>query len=95
MDIATGFLPLSPVSIIATGYVGKQPVAWKENHAEYYRKAWIGAVAAEILVTEMMLKTALTQAISPFSQCFPQLYILVCQNVALCDNGLNSIQLIT
>ena len=24
-----------------------------------------------------------------FSQCFPQLYILVCQNVLLCGNGLN------
>ena len=47
--IITGSIPLSPQSIVHgsdKGYVGKQPVAWKEYCADYWlknsRKAWIG-----------------------------------------------------
>ena len=37
--IATGFIPLSPLSVILTsGYVGKQPVAGKEYCVEYWSK---------------------------------------------------------
>ena len=37
--IATGFIPLSPLSVVSNnGYLGKQPVAWKEYCAEYSGK---------------------------------------------------------
>ena len=41
---ATGFVPLSPLSVVS---VGKQPVALKEYCADKgkSRKAWIGALA--------------------------------------------------
>ena len=34
--IATGFIPLAAVHCFDNGYVGKQPVAWKEYCAEYW-----------------------------------------------------------
>ena len=34
--IVTGFIPLSPVSVVFDdGYVGKQPVAWKKYCTRY------------------------------------------------------------
>ena len=36
--IETEFFPLSPLSIVLTMVVGKQPVAWKEYCGEYWLK---------------------------------------------------------
>ena len=51
--IATGFIPLAPLSVVSIMVKwGKQPVAWKEYFAEYWlknsRKAWIVALATVI-----------------------------------------------
>ena len=34
----TGFIPLSPLSVVSTMIVGKQPVVWKEYFADYWLK---------------------------------------------------------
>ena len=36
--VVIGFIPLSLLLIVYDGYVGKQPVAWKEYCAEYWLK---------------------------------------------------------
>ena len=44
--IATGFIPLTAFHCLDNGFLGKQPVAWKEYYAEYwlneFMKAWKG-----------------------------------------------------
>ena len=58
--IATGFIPLSPLSVcFDNGYVGKQPVAWREYCAEY----WLTAIQESMdrctgrrVITEILLK---------------------------------------
>ena len=58
--IATGFIFLSPLSIVST--MGKQPVAWKEYCAEYCLKKLqdsMNRCTGRRDITEILLKTAL------------------------------------
>ena len=64
MVIATGFIPLSLLSIVSTIelYVGKQPLAWKEYCAEYWLKEHqesMDRYTGRCDMTEILLKTAL------------------------------------
>ena len=48
--IATIFIPLRVIAVrcFDNGYVGKQPVPWKEYTSAEFWLAWIGALAAAI-----------------------------------------------
>ena len=68
--IPTGFIPFSPMSIIVDndfrcGYVGKQPVAWKEYLAEYRKNEMQKSMD---MCTELTLKTVLNTIQSIISQ---------------------------
>ena len=66
--IATGFIPLLPLSLcFDNGYVGKQPVALKENFAEYWLKELkesMDRLSGRRKRTKVLLKRSLT----PFNQ---------------------------
>ena len=62
--MATGFIPLSMLSIIATTVLWdkSREVAWKEFYAEYWQKQLkesLDRCAGFLKTTEIMLKTAL------------------------------------
>ena len=61
--IATGFIPLSQLSVVFdNGYVGKQPVAWKEYYVEHLVKELqesMDKCTGRRDITEILLKTAL------------------------------------
>ena len=62
--IVKGFIPLSPLSIVSTmiGYVGKQPVAWKEYCAEYWLRELqesMDRCTGGRDITEILLQTTL------------------------------------
>ena len=60
--IATGFIPLTAVLCFDNGYVGKQPVAWKEYFVEYWLKELqesMDRCTGHRNITETLLKTAL------------------------------------
>ena len=62
--IATGFIPLSPLSVVSTivMWERKQPVAWKEYCAKYWLKEFQGSMVRcsdRRNITEILLKTAL------------------------------------
>ena len=71
--IATGFIPLSPLSCVYmdNDYMGKQPVAWKEYCAEYWLKELqesMNRCTGRSDITEKLLKTAFNtiQSINQF-----------------------------
>ena len=61
--ITTGFIPLSPLSVVFdNGYVGKQPVAWKEYCAEYWLKELqrsMDGCNGRCDITEILLKNSI------------------------------------
>ena len=60
--LVTGFISLSLLSIVSASYVGKQPVAWKDNLAQYWLKELqesMGRCTGHHSITEIMLKTVL------------------------------------
>ena len=63
ISIATGFITLSPLSIVSNnGYVGKQPVAWKQCCAEYWLKELkksMDRCTDRCDITKILLKPAL------------------------------------
>ena len=72
--IATGFIPLSPLSLVSK-IVGKQTVTWKEYFTEYCLKdPWkrMGKCTGRHDMTEIRFKTALT----PYNQSVNRLQML-------------------
>ena len=62
--IAIGFFPLAAVQCFDDGYVGKQPVAWKEYCAVYWLKELEESMdrCTDIRhMKEIMLKTCVVQ----------------------------------
>ena len=60
--IARGLIPLTAVHCFDDGYVGKQPVAWKEYYAEYWFKELqerIDRCTGHYDITNILLKTGL------------------------------------
>ena len=65
--IAIGFIPLTAVRCFDNGYVGKQPVAWKEYCAENWLRELqesMDRCTGRHNITEILLETAL----NPFNQ---------------------------
>ena len=88
--IATGFIPLTVVYCFEKGYVGKQPVAWKEYCAEYWFEelqegmdSCIGRCNLTEILLKMGLNTIQSIMISVITEC---IYVKIRQ-VVCCQRG--------
>ena len=75
---------LTAVRFFDNGYVGKQPVGWNENFAEYWLREFqenIDRYTGDI--TEVLLKTALN-TVQPINQSCVCVCLCVCVCVSVC-----------
>ena len=70
--IVTGFIPFTAVHCFHNGYVGKQPVAWKECCADYWLKELqesMDRCTGRHDITEILFKTTLNTIQSIIRSC--------------------------